>query len=201
MKTSKEEIIDILKAWVVISVVFAIIQGTGSIFSNEFLDNFLISALTVGVGFLLHELAHKILAQKYGAIAEFRAFNPMLLFALVLAFLRSPIIFAAPGAVMIHGGNINIKKYGKISLVGPLTNLVLAVIFLIIQELYSGPIISKISDYGFIINTWLALFNMIPVWEFDGRKIFAWSKLVWFAVVIIGLFFFIYLRPIFFNNI
>jgi len=188
IETSKEEIIDILKAWITISLAFALILGNKNIFSIGFLINFFIATLTVGVGFLLHELAHKVLAQKYGAIAEFRAFNPMLLLALFMSYFLG-VIFAAPGAVMIHGGNINIKRYGKISAVGPLTNLILALIFLAIKLLDYGGILNTIGSYGFMINSWLALFNMIPFWQFDGRKIFMWNKMIWVGITLIsGLF-------------
>src|SRR3989344_3260915 len=188
IETSKEEIVDILKAWITISLAFALILGNKNIFSIGFLINFFIATLTVGVGFLLHELAHKVLAQKYGAIAEFRAFNPMLLLALFMSYFLG-VIFAAPGAVMIHGGNINIKRYGKISAVGPLTNLILALIFLAIKLLDYGGILNTIGSYGFMINSWLALFNMIPFWQFDGRKIFMWNKMIWVGITLIsGLF-------------
>ena len=35
----------------------------------------------------------------------------------------------------------------------------------------SVGVIKLISYYGFIINTWLGLFNLIPFWMFDGKKI------------------------------
>lgn len=197
IETSKKEIIDILKAWIVISAAFAIILSSRELFTKLFFNNFLISALTVGVGFLLHELSHKIVAQKYGAIAEFRSFDPMLILALAMSFLIG-LIIAAPGAVMISGGNINIKRYGKISVAGPLTNLVLAVIFLFVKILSSNSLLDTIGEYGFFINTWLALFNMIPIWEFDGRKIFSWNKGIWFLVVAAALIFLFVLRPYFF---
>ena len=187
IETSKREIIDILKAWVVISVAFAIIISNRS-FTDKFLFNLFLSAVTVGVGFLLHELSHKVVAQKYGAIAEFRSFDIMLVLALAMSFFLGA-IFAAPGAVMIAGGNINIQRYGKISAVGPLMNIFLAVIFLILKYLDISANVNLIGEYGFFINSWLALFNMIPIWEFDGRKIFQWSKAVWFSIVAVALIF------------
>ena len=185
---AKKEIIDILKAWVVISLSFAIILTNRNIFSQKFLFNLLLAALTVGVGFLFHELSHKVLAQKYGAIAEFRSFDSMLVLALAMSYFLG-IVFAAPGAVMIAGGNINIKRYGKISAAGPIVNLVLALIFLVLKISNISQAITLIGKYGFFVNSWLALFNMIPFWEFDGRKIFNWNKIVWFSIVIIALIF------------
>jgi Zn-dependent protease len=185
-ETSKTEIIDIIKAWIVISLAFAIVL-TNNMITIKLLHNFLLAGLTVGVGFLFHELSHKILAQKYGAIAEFRAFDYMLIFALALSFFG--FVFAAPGAVMIAGGNINIKKNGKISLAGPVTNLILAIIFLIISKLSFNDFLNTLGQYGFFINSWLALFNMIPFWNFDGKKVFMWNKLIWTIVVLIAVIF------------
>ena len=50
MKTSKKEIQDIFKAWIAISIAFAIVLRSS--FDNIFLS-FILSAITVGVGFLL----------------------------------------------------------------------------------------------------------------------------------------------------
>ena len=118
--TSEKEKKDIIKAWIAISIAFAIaLNGLRSGFSQAFI----IAALTVGVGFLLHELAHKLVAQHYGCWAEFRSFDQMLFFAILLSF--TGIIFAAPGAVMISGHVTN-DRNGKISAAGPITNFILA---------------------------------------------------------------------------
>jgi len=193
IETSKKEIFDIIKAWAAISLAFALILERDNVVASSFFTDFLMAGLTVGVGFLFHELAHKVVAQKYGAIAEFRSFDIMLMLALALAFFKSPIIFAAPGAVMIVGGHINTKRNGKISVVGPITNLVLAVIFLIILNITQNGILIQISQYGFLINSWLALFNMIPFGPFDGRKVFVWNKAVWVSVVAVAIIFLFFL--------
>ncbi|MBS3155332.1 hypothetical protein J4404_02435 [Candidatus Woesearchaeota archaeon] len=179
MKTSRKELIDLAKAWIAISIAFSVLlKGELSLITG-----FLISGLTVGLGFLLHEMAHKYMAQKYGCFAEFRSFDFMLLLAVFMSFFG--FIFAAPGAVMISG-RVNNEKNGKISLVGPLTNLVLALIFLFLT-FSSIEIIKLIGSYGFTINSWLALFNMLPLWFFDGRKIYSWNKLVYFSALIFSI--------------
>ncbi|MBL7054326.1 hypothetical protein ISS05_01045 [Candidatus Woesearchaeota archaeon] len=173
--TSEIEIRDLIKAWIAISIAFGILIA-GTIFSIKFYSSFIIASLTVGVGFLFHELGHKIVAQHYGCFAEFRAFNQMLILAIIMSFFG--FIFAAPGAVMISGP-VGKKRNGKISLAGPAVNVVLAVLFL--AFLLSNPegIIKTIAFYGFLINTWLALFNMIPFGNFDGAKILRWNKTVY----------------------
>ncbi len=182
--TSEKEINDLIKAWLIISLAFAFILGTNNIFSTEFLQNLIISLVAVGTGFVFHELGHKIVAQKYGCFAEFRANKSMLFLALVLAFFVG-IVFAAPGAVMISG-YVNKRINGKISIAGPLTNLILAVIFLVLS-MFSTGFLSIIFIYGFMINTWLGLFNLIPIGNFDGIKILNWNKTYYGLMVGFGL--------------
>ena len=177
--TSKTEITDLLKAWIAISLAFGIILKD----SIGFQQAILVAAFSVGLGFLLHEFAHKIAAQHYKCFAEFRSFDPMLLLAIAMSFFG--FVFIAPGAVMIQGF-VDYRKNGIISAVGPITNLILAVVFLI---LLFFKILPTISQYGFIINSWLALFNMIPVWNFDGKKILAWNKIIYFTIAFVAFFF------------
>ena len=179
LRTSKTEITDLLKAWIAISLAFGIILKD----SIGFQQAILVAAFSVGLGFLLHEFAHKIAAQHYKCFAEFRSFDPMLLLAIAMSFFG--FVFIAPGAVMIQGF-VDYRKNGIISAVGPITNLILAVVFLI---LLFFKILPTISQYGFIINSWLALFNMIPVWNFDGKKILAWNKIIYFTIAFVAFFF------------
>ena len=81
---------------------------------------------------MLHELAHKFVAIHYGFWAEYKLWVQGLILAVVISVI-SNFIFAAPGAVYIHGEYISDEQNGKISLAGPLTNIVLALIFLSIN--------------------------------------------------------------------
>ena len=142
------------------------------------------AAITVGTGFWLHELGHKIVAQKYGCFAEFRSFDQMLFLAVVMSFFG--FVFAAPGAVMIHGP-VGVRRNGMISAAGPIVNLVLAFLFLSVLLLYPIRILTLIAFYGFFINSWLALFNMIPMGNFDGAKVLRWNKKVYGIIVAVAL--------------
>ena len=180
MKFSDLEKQDLFKAWVMISLAFAIVMGRFSL-TLAFGVQILVAGFTVGLGFLIHEMAHKFVAQKYGCFAEFRANMQMLFLAVVMSFFG--FVFAAPGAVYIMGGHITTARNGKISAAGPLANLVLA--FLFLGFLISYPEI-VLFYYGFLINTWLALFNMIPFMPFDGAKILKWNKLVYGLMVFVS---------------
>ena len=130
LTTSNIEIIDILKAWIAVSIAFSIVLGG---ISKNFPKYFLISAIAVGLGFLLHELSHKLVAQYYKFKAEFRSFDEMLFLAVIMSFLG--FVIAAPGAVMIQTQSADNRKSGLISVAGPSMNILLAVLFLCLTAL------------------------------------------------------------------
>src|SRR3989344_674178 len=189
--TSRTEIIDIVKAWLALSLAFTFIYAGASvlggdverIFSVEFIHIFVISMFTAGFGFLLHELAHKFVAQHYGCAAEFRAWDQLLYLAVGLAIFIG-FIFAAPGAVMISG-MITRKENGLISAAGPATNYVLAMLFLGLLHLL--PQWGNIFATGLSINIWLGIFNLIPFGPLDGKKVFDWNKVVWGGMLLFGI--------------
>lgn len=179
ISTSETELKDLAKAWILISAAFAVLLSK-SVFSGEFYLKFIIASLSVGVGFILHELGHKIVAQRYGCFAEFRSFDAMLVLALVMSFFG--FIFAAPGAVMISG-KVSKSKNGRISAAGPIVNIMLAAVFFAMIFAPLPKLFKDVSYYGFIINSWLGLFNMIPFWLFDGYKVLKWNKLAYSLIV------------------
>ena len=177
---SREELIDLGKSWVAITIAFAIVLS-GNVMAK--LPSFLvISGIAVGFGFLFHEMGHKFVAQRYGCFAEFRSFDFMLVLAFIMSFFG--FVFAAPGAVMIRG-HVTEERNGKISVAGPLVNLVMAVGFLFVSVFSSG-FIQVIAGYGFFINSFLAMFNLIPFGNFDGAKIYRWNKVLWFGLAIVS---------------
>jgi len=99
-------------------------------------------------------------------------------------------IFAAPGAVMIQG-YLTREKNGKISLAGPAINILLSLIFLglfFLTITYNiTGILSNLSMYGALINSWLAVFNLIPVWNLDGKKVLDWNKKIYFVSMAIAI--------------
>ena len=144
-RISRQERLDLFIAWGAISLAFAIIFiSPGGLLLNRNLHVdylmalifFLISLVTVGIGCILHEMAHKFSAMKFGFWAEFRKDNNMLLIAVVLAVLTG-YVFAVPGATLINsisrdGRSINRQQKGIISAVGPVVNLLLCIPFFII---------------------------------------------------------------------
>jgi Zn-dependent protease len=183
IRTSSTELQHLFIAWIAISCAFAFVLS-GSARSNPFggtaILYFLVSLFTVGIGFILHELAHKVVAQRYNLWAEFRMSSTFLMLAVGLAYLWG-VLLAAPGAVYISGPYITSKQNGHIAAAGPLMNVILATIFLLIST--QSVFLEEFGVYGRLtiflgvrINLWLAAFNMLPLSVLDGRKVFAWSK-------------------------
>lgn len=186
MKFSTIELRDLFFSWIAISLAFALLFSGNNFSSlNSFFILLLISGFTVGIGFIFHELMHKYVAQKYHLIAEFRAFYLMLFLTIILSF--TGFVIAAPGAVIIQGRTTK-QKSGKISLAGPLSNLVLGTAFLIfLLILKPTDLLKMFLDYGFKINIFLCLFNLIPFYLFDGGKILYWSKPVYYTVLAVSI--------------
>lgn len=185
--------IELLKAWAGTTLAFALVQtGAGNLISGfgAFLTNLLVAAIVAGLGFVLHELAHRIVARGYGAEAHFIANDQWLLLSIVIALFG--LFFAAPGAVW-HRGYLTARQSGLIALAGPVTNLVISVLFLLaliglaLVPLALPPIVVTICYVGFKFNAWLGLFNMIPAGPFDGAKVLAWNWQVFGVTVAVGI--------------
>ena len=132
-------------------------------------------AIVITLSFFTHEIAHKFTAQRRGLWAEFRLTVWGAVLTCISIFLPFKII--SPGAVMISGP-ASMDEVGKISIAGPVTNLVLSIAFL-----GAAPFVpitySWIFAVGAFFNAYIALFNLIPLGILDGFKIFHWNKMVW----------------------
>jgi Zn-dependent protease len=141
-------------------------------------------AVTFALSFMIHELAHKITAQRHGLWAEFRITT--LGAVITLLSIVSPLKLISPGAVMI-GGFAERDTVGKTAIAGPLTNIALALVFLALTKaLPSGPLAFAFY-FGLLVNSFIALFNLIPFGVLDGLKVFSWSKVVWATAFAVSL--------------
>jgi Zn-dependent protease len=186
------EVLHITVSVITISIAFSV-MGLYAGGLLAFATSFPVILLTLGLGFVLHEMGHKYVAQRYGCWAVYRAWLPGLALAVGLALMSGGrFVFAAPGAVYIGGKRISTKENGVISIAGPLVNLALGIIFLFIAN-SSDVIISTIGGIGASINFFLAFFNMIPFPPLDGSKVIQWSLPVWLlGIATAGAFMFLF---------
>jgi Zn-dependent protease len=190
LRFSDHELRDLAVAWVALGVAFAVFFAGGGgglltlLSQGGFVAAVVVSLLTAGIGFLLHELAHKVAAVRFGQIAEFRADYGMLFLAVMSAL--AGFIFAAPGAVY-HRGVLSDREHGLIALAGPAANIGLSLLFLpilAVGSLLGSGFVELLGARGLAINLFLAAFNMIPFGSLDGRTVLDWNTPVFLAVFV-----------------
>ncbi len=188
LTTSTTELLHLVVATLVLSIDFALLRSTFvrvGLFAvpdpsavPQFLPFGLAAALT---GFVVHEMAHKVVAQRHGFWAEFRMSPLGLLLSLFMAAIIG-FVFAAPGATMI-GGMGDEREWGRTSLAGPAVNLVEATGFLFAAYLLAADPANLVWVESFLVlaflNAWWGTFNLLPIGPLDGRKIWRWSRSIW----------------------
>ncbi len=183
---TKEEIRDII-----ISVIALIIIFSWRPFPNFGLNLSLVPSYVViiVVAFLLHEMAHKFTARKFNMVAFYKMWPQGILFGLIFMILG--LRFVAPGAVVVHPyrfarwgfrrprPEVASGEMGIIALAGPATNLFFALVF----SLFNGHLFSQLT----FINSWLALFNLLPIPPLDGSKVLIWKPWIWGMCIAVAL--------------
>ncbi len=142
---------------------------------------------------MFHEVAHGWTALRYGDDTAQKAgrlsFNPLdhvdpigsLLLPLICLLTHMPLLgWAKPVPVNPHRLRDPRAAMVKVALVGPLSNIVLAVAAALLLRLAAGlPSLSpsfhltimRALGYAIIINLFLAYFNLLPIYPLDGSKV------------------------------
>lgn len=190
LKFTKNEIRDLIIAFLVLSVAFAI--SNVKLDAHRFVSILPIVMVGVALGSLVHELGEKFVATKYGYEAEFKAWPLGLLIALASSFIG--MVIALPGSVFTNDDNRDDEINGRIAIAGPMANMILAVLFIVIAALifplktYSDvfTLIYLICTVGFSVNSFLATFNLLPLYTLDGTKILKWNAKIWIIIFAIS---------------
>ncbi|KYC44881.1 MAG: Zinc metalloprotease [Candidatus Methanofastidiosum methylothiophilum] len=183
---TRREVTELLVAWAALSIAFGFAFSGGVLALGNinrmilFISSLPRYFIIVGAAFLLHELSHKYTAIKYGYPAQFHLWQMGLLLALGMSFALG-IVFAAPGAVYIYGLTDE-KKDAKISLSGPLANMIVAVTTLALFRFTFIPLLAQVA----YVSAFIGVFNLLPFGPLDGAKIFRHEKMWWIGLMAIG---------------
>lgn len=194
MRIDTDELIQLAISVVAVALSLTLAYGGNDLQSSQFIFYMGAFTLTVGLGFILHEMAHKFVAMSYGARAAFRAWTAGLFFmfamAVIVRMTGFGFMFLAPGAVYIYAMRLTKEQNGIISLAGPLTNIALSVLFFIaaIILLPINSAAAEIARLGTSVNMFLAFFNLLPIPPFDGSKVALWNWKIWAAVFLFTFF-------------
>jgi len=129
------------------------------------------------LAFLLHEMAHKFSAMRYGYFAEFR----LQTWGAILTAVSVAIPFfkiVAPGATVIYGPD-DPQLMGRTAMWGPATNISMAAALMAAS--HAVPPLGPYLSMAAYINSFIAFFNLIPLGILDGLKVLRWSKGIWAA--------------------
>ncbi len=187
-----EEIRELTISALIIAIAFAIASNGGIsslLHPASLLIGFLYSTIAVSIGFILHELAHRFTARRFGCYAEYRMWKTGLLISLLTSLFG--FLFAAPGAVVIHPridlwGRIKTltrKESGIIAAAGPVANFIVSFVFILSNLLWNHPILYSAA----YLNAFLGIFNLIPFPPLDGEKILIWDKKMWGLLLVSGI--------------
>lgn len=159
------------------------------IYTQNYAFALIVNSILFVASFAVHEYAHKLAANLNGIEAEFRLNAFGLILTIISIF--SPVFkVISPGATIIYSLADRITM-GKIALWGPLVNIIMSLAML--------PLV--LSGYNiilpaFYLNSFIVVFNLIPLSILDGKKIFDWNKGVWlasfvYALAILGIAFYL----------
>lgn len=190
VKYSNVEKRDLVIAFILLIICFSL--ATAGFNLKGILSSLPIIIISVAIGSLSHELGHKWVALKYGYHAEFTLWPLGMLIAFVTSLFG--VVFASPGTVRISDEDVPDEINGRIFIAGPMANIALALMFGIISILisplkgYSEVLyfIFLISIVGVSVNSFLATFNLFPIYSLDGTKVLKWNVWMWLAAIAIA---------------
>jgi Zn-dependent protease len=173
---SASELLDIAIMTVAVGFIFMglFTQRTGRRFDWKLLC---FACMVIAPALIMHELAHKFVANAAGLQAEFHAAYLWLGLGVMLRLARAPFIFFVPAYVSIscqaQACNTTPSVLSLIAFAGPAMNLLL---FFVAQIVIAAR--GARSRYWLVfwhitrrINLFLFIFNILPIPGFDGFKV------------------------------
>jgi Zn-dependent protease len=154
--------------------------------SGDRLINLLILIPVLLLSMMAHELAHGWVAYKMGdptaknrgrlSINPIKHLDPLGTAMFVITYLFSGFIFGWAKPIPVSPYYFKDRQRGMaiVGAVGPITNFIIAIIFIIILNWIQPETTSRVFEIFFLIfqvNIVLGLFNLIPIPPLDGSRV------------------------------
>jgi Zn-dependent protease len=138
------------------------------------------------VSMMLHELAHGFVAYKLGdptakmrgrlSVNPIRHLDPVGTAMFIITYLFSGFMFGWAKPIPVSPYYFRNRQRGMaiVGIVGPIVNLIIAIIFLLVINWVTPEFGSRTWDILFLIfqiNLVLGLFNLIPIPPLDGSRV------------------------------
>lgn len=150
--------------------------------------------LVAAIAIIPHEIAHRQVARMNGCesrfVLSFTGFMVTTFVNLVMGLIGfGPIIFISGYTVSnCRFFSISRDLEGKIAAAGPLTNIVIAIVsFILLVFVHSNIVLSFFLSLLVSFNSFVAFFNLLPLGQLDGFKIFRWNTIIWIILFLLSI--------------
>ncbi|HLC96508.1 MAG TPA: hypothetical protein VJH97_04255 [Candidatus Nanoarchaeia archaeon] len=151
--------------------------------------NFIIAVIVVAISFMWHLSAKKIAALHVGFRAQYNLWTFGILISLVVTFISlawgRPVWVLFAGGVMLQhlaGHRLGFFRYGLnyyeagwISMIGPISSIVLAAIFKALSGILPSVFVLKAITFNLLFAFW----NALPIPPLDGSRMMFGSRMVY----------------------
>ena len=135
------------------------------------------------ISLVIHEFAHAYIADKLGdptprymgrvTLNPIKHLDPMGTAILIFTTLMPGPSFGWGKPVIFNPSNLKNPKRdtGLVAFAGPASNLIMALVGIIVIATLANPLLATLLQYFVILNVILAIFNLIPIYPLDGFNV------------------------------
>lgn len=197
VKFTKDEIKHLLLSFIAVSIIFSIHLTNKFHWSlNEFIPVLALTLIVFVISLIVRTYIQKKIALKYRYTIQYKIYSYGLIFSIITMIFSILVLLPSYIDYGLYERMISDNDKYKISTVGPIFNIILAVIFMIILliiKAYTSFDLVNVNFYimltaiiGFNVNSYMAFFNMIPFVVTDGLSIFNHKTSVWIILIVIS---------------
>jgi Zn-dependent protease len=136
--------------------------------------------LVAGVAIIVHDLTHRYVAWKYGAVTEYQFWFLGTAIMFITAFFFR-VVYAMPARLSINDSDkLSTRQQAMVYCSGPLVSVLMFGIFMLLVPL--GGFAATIGLLGASMNLLSAVYSLMPFKPMDGRKVLKWKWPVWAAL-------------------